>query len=534
MGLGLRVGGASAYWEWFDDQHPETWRVSKLVLSPDGSQYVQQADPGIWASRLHRGWTDRPFFRPPLPSYYFAALFRMVGFNRLTVSAFQSLLAIVAYWLIYLVVLRRLGWGIAIATLVVLCVHPVLMFFDSSLEDSPLALLCVAASICAGDWARDGRPMRWMVPGLVTGLALLARPNLGLVAAGLAAMAWTTTPKRKARALTAFVLPVLYLLAPAIWHNFHVSGRWSLVSETFGQNAYWGNGPYPDYKTSLLGYWNIWEVDRGSPSALHVDGLKARTGKQTADAAYLAETMRYVASHPGPAIIGIGTKLWRHLSSYEIPRTCNFSTLREHVLVWRIPYIPYSLMLGLALLGLRGSDRRVTWLFLLPWIASLTTEVVFFNASRYRALGLPFLIPFSVRGVLAIVSFVRQRQGRWVAGSMAMLVALFALGHFAVPKSERNRHEAVQHFMEAMLESYADEDGAWQRFSEDRFQHHLALARRLDPSNLDAFSVEQKMLIRSGRAAEAERNLRARRADCRPGEWLCQTVCDQLETMARM
>jgi len=25
--------------------------------------------------------------------------------------------------------------------------------------------------------------------------------------------------------------------------------------------------------------------------------------------------------------------------------------------------------------------------------------------------------------------------------------------------------------MEAMLESYADEDGAWQRFSEDRFQH---------------------------------------------------------------
>jgi len=31
-----------------------------------------------------------------------------------------------------------------------------------------------------------------------------------------------------------------------------------------------------------------------------------------------------------------------------------------------------------------------------------------------------------------------------------------------------------------------DEDGAWQRFSEDRFQHHLALARRLDPNNLDA------------------------------------------------
>ena len=88
--------------------------------------------------------------------------------------------------------------------------------------------------------------------------------------------------------------------------------------------------------------------------------------------------------------------------------------------------------------------------------------------------------------------------------------------------------------MEAMLESYADEDGAWLRFSEDRFQHHLALARHLDPNNLDAFSVEQKMLIRSGRGAEAEKNVRVRRAGCRSGEGLCQDVCDHLEAMARM
>jgi len=190
-----------------------------------------------------------------------------------------------------------------------------------------------------------------------------------------------------------------------------------------------GNGPYPDYKTSLLGYWNIWEVDRGSPSALHVDGLKARTGKQTADAAYLAETMRYVASHPGPAIIGIGTKLWRHLSSYEIPRTCNFSTLREHVLVWRIPYIPYSLMLGLALLGLRGSDRRVTWLFLLPWIASLTTEVSFSMPAATELWDWPFLIPSACARRTCHRQLRSAAARALVAGSMAMLVALFALGH---------------------------------------------------------------------------------------------------------
>ena len=534
VGFGLRVAGAHAYWNWFDEQHPETWKVSKLVLSPDGSQYVQQADPRTWASPLHRGWADRAFFRPPLASYYFAALLPVVGFNRLAVSAFQSLLAIVAYWLIYLVVLRRLGWGIAIATLAVLCVHPVLMFFDSSLEDSSVALLCVAAAVFAADWARDGKPARWLVAGLAAGLAVLARPHLGFVAAGLAMAAWIATPQRKARAVAAFVLPALWLVAPAIWHNHEASGTWSVVSDTLGQNAYWGNGPNPEYRTSLLGYWNIWEIDRGSPAAILSSGLKARTGKQTADAAYFAETIRYVGDHPGRAAAEIGRKLWRHLSNYEIPRTCDFSSLRQNVWVWQIPFVPYSLMLGFALLGIRGTDRRWIWIFLLPWMATLATEVVFFNASRYRALGLPFLVPFSVRGVLATVGLVRTGDWRRLAASAAMLLALLGLGHFAVPKSERDRHQAVQHFMEAMLESYADEDAAWLRFSEDRFQHHLALARRLDPSNLDAFSVEQKMLIRSGRGAEAQQNIRLRRAGCRPGEWLCQAVCDQLEALARM
>jgi hypothetical protein len=534
VGLGLRVAGAHAYWSWFDEQHPETWKVSKLALSPDGSQYVQQADPGTWASSLHRGWSDRAFFRPPLPSYYFASLLPVVEFNRLAVSAVQSLLAILAYWLIYLAVLRRLGRSIALATLVVLCVHPVLMFFDSSLEDSSVALLCIATAVFAADWARDGKPARWVVAGLATGLALLARPQFGFVAAGLVVAAWVWTPQHKLRAVAALVLPVLWLVAPAIWHNHQANGTWSLVSDTFGQNAYWGNGPNPEYRTSLLGYWNIWEVDRGSPAATLSAGLKARTGKATADAAYLAETIRYLRAHPGSAVAEIGRKIWRHLSNYEIPRTCNFSSLRQHVVVWRIPFLAYSLMLGFALLGLHGIDRKFIWLFLLPVIATLATEVVFFNASRYRSLGLPFLVPFSVRGVLTAVGFVRAREWRWLAGSAAILAGLFALGHFAVPKSECDRHLAVQHFMEAMLESYADQDGAWLRFSEDRFQHHLALARRLDPENLDAFSVEQKMLIRSGRGAEAERSIRARRASCRPDEWLCQAVCDQLDTLARM
>lgn len=502
-----------------------------MALSPDGSQYVQQADPGTWASHLHRGWSERAFFRPPLPSYYFAGLLPAVHFDRLAVSFVQSLLAVFAYGLIYLVVLRRIGVAVALATLAVLALHPVLMFFDSSLEDSSLGLLCLALTVFTADWARDGASARWLAPGTAFGLAVLARPQFAILVLGLGGLAWLA--HRKFRALAALAISVLYVVAPAVWHNHSASGRWSLVSDTFGQNMYWGNGPNPEYRTSVLGYWNIWELDQGSPSSLLVDGLKRRTGQSSADSAFLTETTRSMSENPGRALAAIADKAWRHLSSYEIPRTCNFSLIREHVLIWRIPYLPFAVFLGLALLGLRGLERRTAWLFLLPWLATLFTELLFFNASRYRAMAVPFLVPLAMRGLFSVIESIRARRWRELALPGSLLAGLGLLGAAAVTPKERDRHEAAQYFIESVVESYADEFGGWNRFSEERFQHYLGLARQIDPDNLDAFSVEQKLRLREGKIDEAGAAIQARRARCGAGEWLCEDVCDQLAIMAQ-
>jgi len=96
LGLILRLASAHIYWSWFDTRFPDTWAHSKIELSQDGSEYVLQADPGTWNSYLHRGWSDRAYFRPPLASYYFVALFRLFDFNRFAVSAAQSAIALAA------------------------------------------------------------------------------------------------------------------------------------------------------------------------------------------------------------------------------------------------------------------------------------------------------------------------------------------------------------------------------------------------------------------------------------------------------
>jgi hypothetical protein len=177
----------------------------------------------------------------------------------------------------------------------------------------------------------------------------------------------------------------------------------------------------------------------------------------------------------------------------------------------------------------KARDRSETLLLAVPWLAVVATEVVFFNASRYRALALPFVLPLAVAGAGEMVRAVRAR--RWTQAGVVVLLATttIVLGKFAVSPAERVRHMAVADFKASMLEAYADQDGRWRWFSESRARNSLAEARRLDPDNLDAFSVAQKLLIKDRRFAEAENNIAARRARCRPGEWLCQDVCSYLE-----
>jgi 4-amino-4-deoxy-L-arabinose transferase-like glycosyltransferase len=528
LGVVLRLAGASAHWQWFDREHPSLWETSKLELSQDANQYIQQADPHTWASPLHRKWANRTYFRPPLASYYFVGLFRAVRFDRMFAAAAQAGLAALAYLLLFLSTRRVFGRGIALGTLAVVALHPVLMFYDVSFEDSTLAFALLSATIYAALWARDGGAARWLVPGTAAGLAILARPNLLVVAAGMMvlAAAWSTTSR--ARVLSVLLVAYVGLLTPVLWHNYSRSGRVVPVADSAGQNLYWGNGPLSDYRVSIQGYWNIREVDRGSPADLLTEGLKDRTGKQFAEDAYRSAALDFMAEHPVEALGRLLTKAWRHLSTYEIPRNTDFEILRNSVPVWRLPFMPFAAILVFALVGLHGIDRRVGWLFLLPWVAAVFSEVVFFNASRYRALSLPFLVPLALRGFHLGFQVARERRWRVLAAGVVAVVLAIAAGVFAVPASERTRYAAVDRFKAAMLQSYADEDGVWLRISEPQFLANLGASLRLDPDNLDAFTVAQKHLIGEGKADQSFAEVAERERRCHGDDWLCHATCDYL------
>jgi hypothetical protein len=317
----------------------------------------------------------------------------------------------------------------------------------------------------------------------------------------------------------------------ATLHNFDVSKRWVLITNMAGENLYWGNNPFPDVRLSVQGYWDIREVDLNIPGRLLVQGLRQRSGADSIDGAFMAGAIDFVKSEPLHALGEVGTKVWRFFSNYEIPRDRDFGWCRPHNPFLQLPMIPFALLLGLAAVGAWKAKRETAVLFLLPCLAAFVTEVAFFNASRYRALAIPFLLPIAVPGAVALVKGAYEGVWKSVIPGVALVTLLNFAGDHAVPRSEQVRHEAVALFKAAMLESYADDNGNWAWLSLDRFRTRLAESRRIDPDNLDAFFVEQKLLIHNGDFEMADRNIRDRRARCRPGEWLCEDVCRSLRQL---
>ncbi len=532
-GLVLRFLAADSYWKWYDTTFPGSWRISKLVLSHDGQQYIHQARPDTWRSShtYYQQWENRPYYRPPLASYYFKYLFQASSFDRLAVSTVQSLLAAGAYLFLYLLTAQMFSRRVAVVSLLVLMIHPVLIFYDTSFEDSPLALFLLSATLytIVRPWGRERR--RWILSGILMGLTLLVRPNLVIVFFCLALYSWLLNRKGRVVSILQFSLPVLILLSFPIWHNYRISGRLSFVTDTSGENLFWGNNAHPEYRITTQGFWRIPFVDQGNPAKLLFDTAREESGERSLDRALRAAVLGYVRENPLQAGYGLLKKALRHMSNYEFPRNRNFSWLRTSSPPFRLPLIPYSVLAALALLGwvLVFPRTRPMFILLAPWICAFLVEVIFFNASRYRAMGIPFLVPLAVVGALSLHGeLVRRKWSRGLAAGL-LLVLFFLAGQFSVAPEEKRAYVSASYYKAAMLESYAEPDGRFRLISENRFTRNLLKALEYTPDNLDAYSMYTKYLIISGRSREVARNLRERRERCHEGDILCREVCASLE-----
>lgn len=158
------------------------------------------------------------------------------------------------------------------------------------LADSLAPLLCMLV-LLAVVHAFDGTPRWWLLAGLVTGMAILVRPDLLTLAAILMLFAAAVPGRSRVPRVAAFVMGTALVLGSWGLRNRLDRGAWVFTSASTGTTLYEGLGDLPNQ----YGY----ITDDSVANHLLLDhGIKGGPGTPEGNQFLMREYFRAVKAHP--------------------------------------------------------------------------------------------------------------------------------------------------------------------------------------------------------------------------------------------
>jgi len=423
---------------------------------------------------------EEVFFRAPLYPYAVGLFYRLFGADRFPVRLAQALLGALAAPLTFLLGLRLLGRGPALAAALLVAGNWVMIYFGGELLITTiLVLLDLLLLLLLTRRGPDRLPGSGTVftAGLVLGLSALARPNILIfLPAIIIWLGWLAVVRQReetggggsvGRALLSriFLMPLLALVlgtvlmvAPVTVRNLVRGGDPVLIASQGGINFFLGNNASANGRAAIAPC--SWSEIPNEFRRRHADSIWAHeliwvsgqflvekeTGRSDLSASdvsgyWFRQAGAFLAGQPGAALGLLGRKAFFLLNAYEIPSNKDMTHfIRENrlgtlnLLALGLPgRFPMGLALPLALLGIGFALAR--WqrhLLLLLFLASYSAGIVlFFVNARYRVPLLPLVFIYAA---LAVVELTRRWREGPAAGRLKRLslplTVLILLGLF--------------------------------------------------------------------------------------------------------
>jgi len=424
------------------------------LLILDSRAYVEMASV-IAAGDLLAG--SEAYFHGPLYAYYLALFHALFGPQTGPVYLSQQLLGLASVALTALIARRCFDTRAALGAAILIAGYGAMAMLELKVMASSLAVFLSLASLLSLLAARD---LDWklgaLMPGIALGLACLARPN-SLLFAPLAGV-WLLWDGQRFRApgrrlepgrlptALAFALGVVLAIAPAAIRNYAVSGDFIPISAQGGATFYQANS-----ETARGLYSRIPEAV-GNPRVLREAQVtiaeKAMGSELTpteVSSYWMQRGLEELARNPARAVALFANKLRFWLGNDEI--STEYVLPSERILVpalWLMP-VPFAIVLGLGVLGLRetgfGSPKRV--LLQLFILSNLASVLLFYFSSRYRLPAVPVLAVFAGAGAAAIAERWRQPPRRL---ALWLLPGVIVTALSLVSWSQDYRQAAAQQF----------------------------------------------------------------------------------------
>jgi 4-amino-4-deoxy-L-arabinose transferase-like glycosyltransferase len=402
----------------------------------DSGEYLE------WARRIAAGDFSWPAYAPHGPGYPFflGGLLWLFGGSLDSVRIAQAIVGAAACVLVADIGRRIFSRTAGVVAGVVCALYGPLVLNDISLlaEAVLLPLLILVMWLLV---LRRRLPVRTILLGALTGLAILVRPTAIALLVPCAVDAWRSagpTPRRLARLVVVLAACAVVVL-PVALENRAKSG--SLMIQGYGgMNLFLGNDPAgTGLATARLGAgW-----DRLAAAAIR-DGVTISSDQ---DAYYLRKTVRAVAAHPGQWFRLIAGKALWLVQADEVRDTHSYYFFTDASMVLR--WLPgFGAVFPLAIVGLviafRRSDGR-PWLLISYLLAFALTCIVFVVGSRYRLPLVPALVVLASLPITTVIDRGRARPFaaaiRPAVGYGFLLAACIVLANLRTDPGSHNLSE---------------------------------------------------------------------------------------------
>jgi 4-amino-4-deoxy-L-arabinose transferase-like glycosyltransferase len=397
----------------------ETLRVPfyKDFLLLDSKHYKEMAEmiaAGDWLAG------SEAYTLGPLYPYLLAVLQVVASGDTLAIFAMQQLMGLASLWLTGWIARACFGARAGIAAAALMALYAPIALMELKVMASSTALLLCLAALALLLRAREERWRgRAVLPGLLLGLACLARPNILLF--GPVALLWLAWDGRGLRWERSRLLPAMVAgcgialaIAPASLRNYSVEGELIPISSQGGITFYQSNNPRSAGTfVAIPGFSGSQKTQAQESKALAEKAAGRSLSTAEVSSFWFRRGLQNIREHPGWA-----AKLAAEKSSYWTGSQ-EFST--EYVLLterkltrslWLMP-LPFGVLLGFGAAGLFARRRNAagTLLVLLFVLVNLATVMLFYFSSRYRLPAVPFLCVIAGGGVAALVERWRRPTG---------------------------------------------------------------------------------------------------------------------------
>lgn len=403
-----------------------------------------------WAIAIARGREFIPdaYFRAPLYPFWLGLIYKLFGVNLFIARLIQIIIGSISCGLLYLLSRKLFSETTARIAGIVLAGYPLAIYFDGELL-IPNLLIFLLLLGCLLFFRSQSIDRQWYLPGLVFGLAAIARPNVLLFIFGILLWLFFSFRSRRGVRLVQFLVPILIVIAPITIRNYVKSKRFVLIAWQAGTNFYIGNNPDSDGVTAILpetrGSWwgGYYDAKRLAEKAL---GKKLQGAE--IDAYWLNQGLKFIKEKPLTALKLFLRKCDLWLAGYEVSNNRDIYFFKNYTflkfLIFQTGWLafPFGVLFPLALIGLYRSRHQTRhllpiYLFLLTYSLSF---IIFFVTARYRMPFVVFLIPFAVFGMVSLIKAPKREK----VTNLIIFISAFILFNFPrLPKP----NQAQNHFL---------------------------------------------------------------------------------------